>query len=101
MSSNHTAGPWMHEGQGDIMGMENDPENGCVGIVDVACVYLRTVPGRTEANANLIASAPDLLDAVQRIATIASRDGKDIYHDMRVIRMLAIKTALKAKGETP
>lgn len=66
--SKHTPGPWTHEGQGDITGVENDPANGCVGEVDVACVYLRTVPGRHEANARLIAAAPDLLKALEDIA---------------------------------
>lgn len=61
----HTPGPWTHEGQGDITGIENDPSIGCVGKVDVACVYLRTVPGRTEANARLVAASPELLDALE------------------------------------
>lgn len=64
MSAQHTPGPWTHEGQGDITGIENDPVDGWVGKVDLAHVYLRTVPGRTEANARLIAAAPDLLTAL-------------------------------------
>lgn len=65
----HTPGPWTHEGQGDITGIENDPSIGCVGKVDVACVYLRTVPGRTEANARLIAAAPEMLAALKLAAS--------------------------------
>jgi len=61
----HTQGPWTVSNETDISGIENDPENGCVGPVDVAHVYLRTVQGRTEANARLIAAAPDLLAALQ------------------------------------
>ena len=68
MNAQHTPGPWTHEGQGDITGIENDPGNGCVGKVDVACVYLRTVPGKTEANARLIAAAPELLTALKDLA---------------------------------
>jgi len=68
MTTSHTSGPWTHEGQGDITGIENDPASGCVGKVDVACVYLRTVPGKTEANARLIAAAPDLLTALEALA---------------------------------
>ena len=64
MTAKHTAGPWKHECDGDITGIENDPENGCVGPVDIASVYLRTVPGRTEANARLIAAAPEMLEAL-------------------------------------
>jgi hypothetical protein len=64
----HTQGPWTVSNKTDISGIENDPENGCVGFVDVAHVYLRTVQGRTEANARLIAAAPDLLEALREIA---------------------------------
>ena len=58
--SNFTPGPWSHIGQGDITGRE---DNG--GTVDVCCVYLRTAPGRTEANAALIAAAPALYEALK------------------------------------
>ena len=61
----HTPGPWTVNYETDINGMENDPENGCAGLVDVAHVYMRTVPGRHEANARLIAAAPELLEALQ------------------------------------
>ena len=58
-----TPGPWTHEGQGDITGIE---DNGFGrGPVDVCSVYLRTVEGRHEANARLIAAAPDLLEALE------------------------------------
>jgi len=61
----HTLGPWAITDGTDITGIENDPKNGCVGPVDVAHVYLRTVLGRTEANARLIAAAPELLEALE------------------------------------
>ncbi len=62
MSAAHTPGPWTNEGQGDITGIErNDDIN---GKVDVCSVYLRTAPGRHEANARLIAAAPELLEAL-------------------------------------
>ena len=38
------------------------------GKVDVCSVYLRTAPGRHEANARLIAAAPELLEALRLIA---------------------------------
>lgn len=63
--ANHTPGPWKHEGQGDITGIE---DNGFGrGPVDVCSVYLRTVKGRHDANARLIAAAPDLLEALQEL----------------------------------
>ncbi len=65
--SKHTKGPWSIAYETDITGIENDPENECVGMVDVAHVYMRTVPGRTDANARLIAAAPDLLGALQML----------------------------------
>lgn len=73
--SKHTAGPWTNE-EGDITGIENDPENGCVGKVDVAHVYMRVVPGRSEANARLIAAAPELLEALRiaREIVVTERD---------------------------
>lgn len=67
MSTTHTAGPWKHEGDGYITGIENDPANKCVGLVDIASVYLRAVPGRHDANARLIAAAPELLEALQEM----------------------------------
>ena len=75
MNAQHTPGPWTHEGQGDITGIENDPGNGCVGKVDVACVYLRTVPGRNESNARLIAAAPEMLRALRAIVEESNDPG--------------------------
>ena len=59
--SKHTPGPWTHEGYGGITGTENGRK------YNVACVYLRIPAGRQEANARLIAAAPDLLDALEGI----------------------------------
>lgn len=99
MSAKHTAGPWTHEGQGDITGVENDHENGCVGLVDVACVYLRTVPCRTEANARLIAAAPDLLAALRSAHHMLTRDYIDDAK-MAVIEKCDAAIA-SATGEAP
>ena len=62
MAAKHTPGPWTHEGQGDITGIEDGGD--IDGLVDVCSVYLRTAPGRHDANARLIAAAPDLLAAL-------------------------------------
>jgi hypothetical protein len=63
--NNHTPGPWEDCGSGDVQGIE---DNGFgKGPVDVCSVYLRTVEGRTEANTRLIAAAPDLLEALQKL----------------------------------
>ena len=66
---NHTPGPWEHTGPGDIVGKEDNGYG--LGYVDVCSVYLRTVRGRTNANARLIAAAPELLDALQAMTEIA------------------------------
>ena len=63
--SAHTPGPWKHEGQGDITGIEHDGDIN--GDVDVCSVYLRTLPGRHEANARLIAATPDLLESCENL----------------------------------
>lgn len=65
----HTPGPWIHEGHGDITGTENGRK------YDVACVYLRIPAGRQDANARLIAAAPDLLEALRMMLTEAVFDG--------------------------
>ena len=54
--NNYTPGPWSLHYEKYITGIENDPENGCIGPVDIGHVYLRTVPGKAEANARLIVS---------------------------------------------
>jgi len=92
MKTAHTPGPWCYQF-----------EHGS---------YIIQAPSQTEPDkmhlvaelvsiedTKLIAAAPDLLEALQRIAQMASRDGKDIYHDMRMIRNLAVRTAIKATGE--
>ena len=75
MKAQHTPGPWKHEGQGDITGLENDGD--IKGAVDVCCVYLRTLPGRHDANAILIAAAPDLLQELRNIANADTAEWDD------------------------
>ena len=90
----HTPGPWTHEGQGDITGIE---DNGFGrGPVDVCSVYLRAVEGRHEANARLIAAAPDLLEALERLVS-AARDVGHGYMDQAIDN--AESAIAKARGE--
>ena len=58
--SQHTPGPWFHAGNGDIYTV--DASTGKTA--DVACSYLR-IDNKCDANARLIAAAPDLLEALQ------------------------------------
>ena len=91
----HTPGPWQVSYETDISGFENDPENGCIGLVDVAHVYMRTVPGRHEANARLIAAAPELLEALA--AVVCQYGNPDIHKWMAVINQ-ASAAITKATG---
>jgi hypothetical protein len=72
MKAQHTPGPWTHEGHGDITGIENDPDIGFVGKVDIASVYLRAAAYRHEANSRLIAAAPDLLSVLKELQASAA-----------------------------
>lgn len=94
----HTLGPWAIADETDITGIENDPKNGCVGPVDVAHVYLRTVLGRTEANASLIAAAPELLEALEfTLAALEDIFGKN-KADVGAINVARAAIA-KARGQ--
>ena len=76
MSAKHTPGPWEHTGQGDIVGKEDNGYG--LGYVDVCSVYLRAVRGRTNANARLIAAAPDLLQCLKwMVALYESQNASD------------------------
>src|SRR3990167_2358217 len=57
----HTPGPWTHEGQGYIKSESADAAGSRV------CIIQRNV----EANARLIAAAPDLLEALRSILPLA------------------------------
>ena len=90
-AAKHTAGPWTVQYETDITGIENDPANGCVGLVDVAHVYMRTVPGRTEANARLIAAAPDLLEALELLVAGIENSVSDTYLPLAKARAAIVK----------
>lgn len=96
MKASHTSGLWFLENETDITGIENDPVNGCVGKVDVAHVYLRTVAGRTEANARLIAAAPELLEALEKLARL----GNGEHYGNSEGNMIARAAIAKATGGT-
>lgn len=97
-AAKHTVGPWAIQYETDITGIENDPANGCVGLVDVAHVYMRTVPCRTEANARLIAAAPDMIDALRQWANAEATADEIELQNARASRDEAIA---KATGQKP
>ena len=101
---NHTPGPWEHTGNGDIQGNEDNGHG--MGPVDVCSVYLRTVKGRTEANARLVAAAPELLaalyDAMPYVEDVLSDPAQLACFKSGVVQRhaKAIRAAIaKAEGE--
>jgi len=57
----HTQGPWSYIGNGDVVAKS---DKYCGGEKDIASVFL-TVNDEDEANARLIAAAPELLEALK------------------------------------
>ena len=94
--SAHTPGPWTVGGDTQFMNqVEIWPAIGCAYGVGPEVI----------ANAHLIAAAPDLLEALEKIAVLYEKDiDADNYeqaanaYEMRCIARAAIA---KAKGETP
>lgn len=82
--SNHTPGPWSHDGDGEILAQDN-----------VIVVYShggqRAV--QTDEDANLISAAPDLLEALE--AMIAMCWDADSENEV----ILARAAIAKARGE--
>lgn len=94
-AAKHTPGPWTHEGQGDITGIEDNGHGR--GTVDVCSVYLRTVEGRHEANARLIAAAPELLKALFELLAMCQRQTN--FNDDGDMFERAAEAIAKATGE--
>jgi hypothetical protein len=99
MDAKHTPGPW-------IIHRPNDSER--IDINAESNFYIAEVIGgmtAQEANAHLIAAAPDLLEALEGIAS-ASADKWDMpYADFKEqfmpwARNVALAALKKAKGET-
>ena len=92
----HTPGPWKREydAEADIVSGERD--SGCT----IATVWPDN--SEYEANANLIAAAPDLLEAIETVISYNRdiRDGKLNYRPQDHIDVLEAAIA-KAKGPTP
>lgn len=99
--SAHTSGPWHVE----VEGVVTDCEYGL--IADCSCRNHITVKSRltSQANARLIAAAPDLLDAAIEASDIMPDPNMDcdcMEDQVRVNRCVtALRAAIaKAKGET-
>lgn len=88
MNAKHTPGPWMYSGAGSIK--RDYTAIGCTDGETIATAWGHSNSGffvseeEKEANARLIAAAPELLEALQEaISLIESIDGRDNSCDPR------------------
>lgn len=97
MTTKHTPGPWVANGA-EVWGthaMRFSLTTGGTPMIATVCKHTdaeRAFP--YEANANLIAAAPDLLEALKQIA------GSDPYHQSAAGRIARAAIA-RATGEQP
>lgn len=85
MTAQHTPGPWLNKGS---------------GLVENQDVLIEIYGGNREANAHLIAAAPELLKALEHAHALitALKDGGHAINADSIIDMYAAAIA-KAKGE--
>jgi hypothetical protein len=98
----HTPGPWHIKDSYIIVGPHSkDPENR-ERTVAATIVSRGTYIAEAAANAHLIAAAPDLLEALIHMVSVAERDGWQRAVSGRQLFLWDAKVAIaKAKGETP
>lgn len=100
----HTPGPWQavdqhpsHPGvEIEIKGHPDYPHGGAYHVAQVNCVL--TTPDVTVANARLIAAAPELLAALERLCRVAS---VELGYTRPDVIEQAKAVIAKAKRETP
>lgn len=96
----HTDGPWeaekfdgpVHRNQWRVI-FDNDK---CTGVVAHLC---DNVNESVEANAQLIAAAPELLEALENLTAEARKVSKPENDELRVRIGLALAVIDRAKGE--
>jgi hypothetical protein len=98
--SGHTPGPWQARndyGWDTIIGNVDGPDDGEYTYTGIAEVITED-PGEAQANARLIAAAPELLEALQRCTArleIHMKHSEDLAAHMQAAAAIA-----KATGET-
>jgi hypothetical protein len=101
--SKHTPGPWFVFGNGHCVGgptgmMDADPNQKTAGIA-MCAMRLRT-DDENEANARLIASAPELLAACEELVADLLSHAKFGMNDSEVAMLKRAEAAIrKARGE--
>ena len=90
----HTPGPWEHDGTGLIYSMYVEEEGGTATFIcdvteDSTHAALCGPTPEEEANARLIAAAPELLEALQSVTHLLEGDAQD-----KVLAALTTATSL-------
>lgn len=106
----HTPGPWTVNNENcTFPGIEADASQQSIvlwGLEDEDCGVRGRTPEEIEANARLIAAAPDLLEALKAIQILSHEEGDahnewdtgDLIESLRSIDRLARAAILRAEG---
>ena len=100
----HTPGPWVIARTSGSQIYVTQPQNHAGRKPGYYAEIRRFTPNHdeVEANAHLIAAAPELLEALIHMASVAERDGWQTATTGRQLFLWDAKVAIaKAKGETP
>ena len=84
-TSLHSAGPWEYRGYPTPLGVVFDISQSAPGDVDVAYTYSHA------ANARLIASAPELLEALINLLAVHEGQGGTKFHAGNIARAAIAK----------
>ena len=78
---NHTSGPWKVFNNREIGPISKEDDQSYSMMLPVAYIEQYDYPNDYEANANLIAAAPDLLEALQELYHLidSAHDGKRVF----------------------
>lgn len=101
--ASHTPGPWRADtdvhGRKDIVAYIRPRESGFLAaVVERNDLMDKTMGGSSEANARLIAAAPELLEALQTLIDLGSHD--TVFGEaVRVTKAYAQAVAAVAKAE--
>ena len=105
--SKHTPGPWtfgppwmLDQGYGMWIVSCNSPDRHRCNVLIQGVAVNHLPAAEAEANAHLIAAAPELMDALEGIANAtASSDGFDPFKAAERFQAIARAALAKAKGE--
>ena len=99
MNVQHTPGPWHTRKPEESNGyVWINPIDGCCG--EIATAWPVKTDAEAEANARLIAAAPDLLDALQALYALPEYDGTKVTSTHRISVKEKVRAALsKATGD--